>query len=140
MVFKEFDNGIFIPLLVSVGMSYDYLVSHFENAEKGYEGVWGSENEYESVDACVNLVKDKDDEGRYKILLRFMDEESMTMRTIVHECFHVSISICSFHGMGLGFNVGEDEHAAHIAGWSGYCVSEVLKILNDDSYGKKEER
>lgn len=140
MVLKKFDNGIFIPLVVSVGMSYDYLVGHFENAESGYEGVWGSEKDYENVDACVNLVKDNDDDGRFKILLRFMKEESMTMRTIVHECFHVAMSICSFHGMGLGFNVGEDEHAAHIAGWAGYCVNEVFKILNEESDGKKEDK
>ena len=66
------------------------------------------------------------------------------MRNILHECFHVVISICKFHNMSLGFNIGEDEHAAYIAGWAGNSVGEVwndvLKQERNKNGSKKKNK
>lgn len=39
---------------------------------------------------------------------------------------------CQFCNMSLGFKVGEDEHAAYIAGFAGDCVSEFINSKNTD--------
>lgn len=40
--------------------------------------------------------------------------------------------ICKLCNMSLGFKVGEDEHAAYIAGFAGDCVSEFINSKNTD--------
>lgn len=40
--------------------------------------------------------------------------------------FHVAMSVCQFCNMSLGFKVGEDEHAAYIAGFAGGCAYDFL--------------
>lgn len=136
MLLRQFDNDIFIPLVIAVGMPYDYLTSTYNNEEKGHEGDWDKEEVYEDVASCVNLVSDKSDEGNYKILWRFQSKSSITMQTIAHEAFHVAMSMCQFHGMALGFNVGEDEHAAHIAGWAGKCLGRIWEEINKEEEEK----
>lgn len=136
MYIKNFYNGIFIPLIIVVGMSYEDMKKRFYNAEKSSEGTWGDEEAYHIEAASVNLVKDLEDGGVYKILLNFRRKEDMSMRNITHECFHVAVSMASFHNMSMGFNIGEDEHLAHIAGWAGLCCGEVW---NDLEMGNKEE-
>ncbi len=54
------------------------------------------------------------------------------MRNICHESFHIAMSVCQFYNMSLGFKVGEDEHAAYIAGFAGDCVSEFINSKNTD--------
>lgn len=140
MYFREFESGIYVtPLIVSVGMDYDYLVKRFVNKESDD---WGKPENLEIEAAFGNLVADKEDYGKFKILLNFNRIEEMTMRNIVHECFHVAISICKFHNMSLGFNIGEDEHAAYIAGWAGNCVGEVWNDVSkkeDNKNGSKKK-
>lgn len=51
---------------------------------------------------------------------------------ICHESFHIAMSVCQFCNMSLGFKVGEDEHAAYIAGFAGDCVSEFINSKNTD--------
>lgn len=48
------------------------------------------------------------------------------MRNICHESFHIAMSVCQFCNMSLGFKVGEDEHAAYIAGFAGGCAYDFL--------------
>lgn len=48
------------------------------------------------------------------------------------ESFHIAMSVCQFCNMSLGFKVGEDEHAAYIAGFAGDCVSEFINSKNTD--------
>nr|DAM08367.1 MAG TPA: Putative zinc ribbon domain [Caudoviricetes sp.] len=36
------------------------------------------------------------------------------------------MSVCQFCNMSLGFKVGEDEHAAYIAGFAGGCAYDFL--------------
>lgn len=136
MYIKNFYNGIFIPLVIVVGMSYEDMKKRFHNAEKSSEGTWGDEEAYHIEAASVNLVKDLKDGGVYKILLNFRRKEDMSMRNITHECFHVAVSMASFHNMSMGFNIGEDEHLAHIAGWAGLCCGEAW---NDLEMENKEE-
>lgn len=135
MYLREFKSDVFVPLIISVEMDYDYLTSNFINLEKGHEGDLGDPEKYYSYAAMVNYVRDKRD-GLEKVLFRFNTKDSMTMRVIVHECFHVAMTICSIHNMSIGFHVGEDEHAAHIAGWAGYCCSEVFNDLDEEKTSK----
>lgn len=44
----------------------------------------------------------------------------------------IAMSVCQFCNMSLGFKVGEDEHAAYIAGFAGDCVSEFINSKNTD--------
>lgn len=43
-----------------------------------------------------------------------------------------TLCVCQFCNMSLGFKVGEDEHAAYIAGFAGDCVSEFINSKNTD--------
>lgn len=125
---KEFDFVIYpLKLVIMVGTPYEELASRFNNKEKGKEG-WDSEEYIETVASFVNLVLDTKDD-QYKILLYFKDKEKMTMRNICHESFHVAISVCSFCNMDLGFNVGQDEHPAFIAGFVGNCAGLMFNEL-----------
>lgn len=42
------------------------------------------------------------------------------------------MSVCQFCNMSLGFKVGEDEHAAYIAGLAGHCVGEFINNKDMD--------
>lgn len=42
------------------------------------------------------------------------------------------MSVCQFCNMSLGFKVGEDEHAAYIAGFAGHCVGEFINNKDMD--------
>lgn len=139
MYIREFKNDIFVPLIISVGMNYDYLTSNFINFEKGYEGDWGDPEKSYGYAAMVNYVRDKRD-GRDKVLLRFDVKDSMTIRIITHECFHVAMTICSIHNMSIGFHVGEDEHAAHIAGWAAVCCMDLLNEIKEKGEGEDGEK
>ena len=44
-------------------------------------------------------------------------------------------NICN---MSLGFKVGEDEHAAYIAGFVGNCAGEMFGFLEEEKDGKEE--
>lgn len=139
MYVRNFYNDIFISLIIVVGMSYEDMKKRFYNAEKSSEGKWGDEEAYNIEAASVNLVKDLENGGIYKVLLNFRRKEDMSMRNIVHECFHVAVSVASFHNMAMGFNIGEDEHLAHIAGWAGLCCGEVWNDLETENKEKDGE-
>ena len=69
MYFREFESGIYVtPLIVSVGMDYNYLVKRFVNKESDD---WGKPENLEIEAAFGNLVADKEDYDRFKILLNF---------------------------------------------------------------------
>ena len=45
---------------------------------------------------------------------------------------------CKQSNMSLGFKVGEDEHAAYIAGFVGNCAGEMFGFLEEEKDGKEE--
>lgn len=123
---KEFDFAIYpLKLVITVGLTHEELCEMYENAEPDHNGEWGSEDSMEKEAAFANLIKDKDD-GKFKILWNFQNKDEITIRNICHESFHIAMSVCQFCNMSLGFKVGEDEHAAYIAGFAGTCVTDVI--------------
>lgn len=139
MIEKEFDFVIYpLKLIITIGMDYKTLCDNFTNMEPGHEGEWGKEDDFEKEASFMNLVRDKRDK-RFKLLWNFSSDDEMTMRNICHESFHAAMSVCQFCNMSLGFKVGEDEHAAYIAGFVGDCASEMFGLLNDKEDGKEEE-
>ena len=63
MYLREFESGIYVtPLIVSVGMDYNYLVNRFVNKESDD---WGKPEDLEIEAAFANLVADKEDDGRF---------------------------------------------------------------------------
>lgn len=65
-------------------------------------------------------------DGRFAILWNFSSDDDITIKNTCHESFHVAMSVCQFCNMSLGFKVGEDEHAAYIAGFAGGCAYDFL--------------
>lgn len=137
MLEKEFDFVIYpLKLIITIGMDYETLCNRFECAESGSGGKWeGDEFDFQKMDSYISLVKDKNDDSYYKILWNFESSDVMTMNIICHESFHVATSVCSHLNMALGFNSGQDEHAAYIAGFAGDCASKMFGLLEE----KKEE-
>lgn len=87
---------------------------------------WGNKEDMDKEASFVNLVKDRDDDGRFAILWNFSSDDDITIKNTCHESFHVAMSVCQFCNMSLGFKVGEDEHAAYIAGFAGGCAYDFL--------------
>lgn len=114
------------------GDSYETLCDRFENMEPEHEGKWGDEDDMDKEASFVNLVRDRDDDDKFAILWNFSSDDDLIMRNICHESFHIAMSVCQFCNMSLGFKVGEDEHAAYIAGFAGDCVSEFINSKNTD--------
>lgn len=116
----EFDFVIYpLKLIITVGLDYKTLCDRFENMEPEHEGKWGDEDDMDKEASFANLVRDRYD-------------DDLIMRNICHESFHIAMSVCQFCNMSLGFKVGEDEHAAYIAGFAGDCVSEFINSKNTD--------
>lgn len=63
----------------------------------------------------------------------------MTTQNICHESFHAAMSVCQHCNMSLGFKVGEDEHAAYIAGFVGNCADEMFGFLEEEKMAKKNK-
>lgn len=80
----------------------------------------------------IDGVRHRDDDDKFAILWNFSSDDDLIMRNICHESFHIAMSVCQFCNMSLGFKVGEDEHAAYIAGFAGDCVSEFINSKNTD--------
>lgn len=132
MIEKEFDFVIYpLKLIITVGLDYKTLCDRFENIELDHEGEWGSEDNLEKEASFVNLVRDKHDDGRFKILWNFSGRYQMIMRNICHESFYIAMSVCQFCNMSLGFKVGKDEHAAYIAGFAGDCASKMFDLMDE---------
>lgn len=130
---QKFDFVIYpLKLIITVGLDYETLCNRFENMEPGHEGEWGDKEDMYNEASFVNLVRDKDDDGQFAILWNFSSDGNITMGRVCHESFHVAMSMCQFCNMSLGFKVGEDEHAAYIAGFAGDCVSEFINSKNTD--------
>ena len=120
---KEFDFVIYpLKLIITIGLDYKTLCDRFENAELDHEGEWGDEGDLDSEVSFMNLVRDND----------------MTIQNICHESFHAAMSVCQHCDMSLGFKVGEDEHAAYIAGFVGNCAGEMFGFLEEEKDGKEE--
>ena len=100
--------------------------------EPEHNGEWGNKEDMDKEASFVNLVKDRDDDGRFAILWNFSSDDDIMMRNICHESFHIAMSVCQFCNMSLGFKVGEDEHAAYIAGFAGHCVGEFINNKDMD--------
>lgn len=122
-----------MPLIIAVGMSYQDMVNRF-SCSKGKE--WGNEEDYEYFAAVTTVVKDREDDNRFKIFVGFSDTDQMTIKNIAHESFHVAICMCDFHGMEIGYDRGRDEHSAYIAGWAASCCMELLNKAKEK--GEKE--
>lgn len=90
------------------------------------------EDDMDKEASFANLVRDRDDDDKFAILWDFSSDDDLIMRNICHESFHIAMSVCQFCNMSLGFKVGEDEHAAYIAGFAGDCVSEFINSKNTD--------
>lgn len=126
----EFDFVIYpLKLIITVGLDYKTLCDRFENMEPEHEGKWGDEDDMDKEASFANLVRDRDDDDKFAILWNFSSDDDLIMRNICHESFHIAMSVCQFCNMSLGFKVGEDEHAAYIAGFAGDCVSEFIKVI-----------
>lgn len=80
----------------------------------------------------ILILTIRDDDDKFAILWNFSSDDDLIMRNICHESFHIAMSVCQFCNMSLGFKVGEDEHAAYIAGFAGDCVSEFINSKNTD--------
>lgn len=119
-------------LILTVGLDYKTLCDRFENMEPEHEGKWGDEDDMDKEASFANLVRDRDDDDKFAILWNFSSDDDLIMRNICHESFHIAMSVCQFCNMSLGFKVGEDEHAAYIAGFAGDCVSEFINSKNTD--------
>lgn len=138
MLAKEFDFVIYpLKLIITVGITYEDIVDRFDNKEEEC-AEWSDKKDFEYKSSFVNLVYDKSD-GLYKILWWFNNTHEMTMRNICHESFHVSMSVCQYCNMSLGFKVGEDEHAAYIAGFAGNCAGLMFNELKDNENGNNEK-
>lgn len=129
----EFDFVIYpLKLIITVGLDYKTLCDRFENMEPEHEGKWGDEDDMDKEASFVNLVRDRDDDDKFAILWNFSSDDDLIMRNICHESFHIAMSVCQFCNMSLGFKVGEDEHAAYIAGFAGHCVGEFINNKDMD--------
>ena len=136
---KEFDFVIYpLKLIITIGLDYKTLCDRFENAEPDHEGEWGNEGDLDSKASFLNLVRDKGDDRAFKLLWNFQRENELTMRNICHESFHAAMSVCQHCNMSLGFKVGEDEHAAYIAGFVGNCAGEMFGFLEEEKDGKEK--
>lgn len=132
MIEKRFDFVIYpLDLIITVGLDYETLCNRFENMEPGHEGEWGDKDDMDKEASFVNLVRDKDDDGQFAILWNFLSDDNITIGRVCHESSHVAMSVCQFCNMSLGFKVGEDEHAAYIAGFAGHCVG---KFADGNTY------
>ncbi len=120
-------------LIILVGADYEYVKGRFSMDD----GDPMDDINFEDYPVAVSSVRDSD--GYLKILVRLDDPEALSMRTTCHEALHVVLMYCRYCNMGVGLNVGEDEHAAYIAGWFGKCVSDVLDELENERH-KGDER
>lgn len=133
LCFDSYDLVIYpLKLIITVGLDYKTLCDRFENMEPEHEGKWGDEDDMDKEASFANLVRDRYDDDKFAILWNFSSDDDLIMRNICHESFHIAMSVCQFCNMSLGFKVGEDEHAAYIAGFAGDCVSEFINSKNTD--------
>lgn len=139
---KSFDfySDIYIPLIVSVAEDAETLNKNYEFCSPGSDmNEVRSESLMDEVSGFTARVRDKEDEMLYKILVWFPNLEAMTVRHITHEAFHATMFICYHHGMDIGMKIGQDEHAAYIAGWVANSCSLVYnELTNTKSNGKKK--
>lgn len=137
---KSFDfySDIFIPLIVSVGEDADTLNKNYEFCSPGSDlNKVESESLLDEMNGFTARVRDRKDDMLYKILVWFSDLEAMTVRNISHESFHATMFICYHHGMDIGMKIGQDEHAAYIAGWVANSCSLVYNELTKNKKKKK---
>ena len=139
---KSFDfySDIFIPLIVSVGEDADTLNKNYEFCSPGSDtNEVRAESLLDDVNGFTARVRDREDDMLYKILVWFSNTEAMTVRNIAHESLHATMFICYHHGMDIGMKIGQDEHAAYIAGWVANSCSLVYNELIKEN-GKKEKQ
>lgn len=137
---KSFDfySDIFISLIVSVGEDADMLNKNYEFCSPGSDmNEVESDSLLDDMNGFTARVRDREDDMLYKILVWFPDPEAMTVRNISHESFHATMFICYHHGMDIGMKIGQDEHAAYIAGWVANSCSLVYNELTKNKKKKK---
>lgn len=136
----DFYSDIFIPLIISVGEDADTLNENYVFDTPGSDASsLDSESFLDDVNGFTARVKDKNDDMLYKILVWFPNTKAMTVRNICHEALHATMFICYHHRMDIGMKMGQDEHAAYIAGWvANSCQLVYNELINKKSNGKKK--
>lgn len=87
---KKFDFVIYpLDLIITVGLDYKTLCDRFENMEPEHNGEWGNKEDMDKEASFVNLVKDRDDDGRFAILWNFSSDDDITIKNTCHECMSV---------------------------------------------------
>lgn len=87
---KKFDFVIYpLDLIITVGLDYKTLCDRFENMEPEHNGEWGNKEDMDKEASFVNLVKDRDDDGRFAILWNFSGDDDITIKNTCHECMSV---------------------------------------------------
>lgn len=78
---KKFDFVIYpLDLIITVGLDYKTLCDRFENMEPEHNGEWGNKEDMDNEASFVNLVKDRDDDGRFAILWNFSSDDDITIK------------------------------------------------------------
>ena len=141
---KSFDfySDIFIPLIISVSEDADTLNENYVFDTPGSDASsLDSEPLLGDVNGFTARVKDKNDDMLYKILVWFPNTEAMTVRNICHEALHATMFICYHHRMDIGMKMGQDEHAAYIAGWvANSCQLVYNELTKRKENGKKAKQ
>lgn len=78
---KKFDFVIYpLDLIITVGLDYKTLCDRFENMEPEHNREWGNKEDMDKEASFVNLVKDRDDDGRFAILWNFSSDDDITIK------------------------------------------------------------
>lgn len=112
---------------VLLGADEEYIVKTFANLEVEDQSWEGWTDDYGGRTIFVGNRTNH----RKEICFLFHSLSNMDVRTIGH-------SVCQHCNMSLGFKVGEDEHAAYIAGFVGNCAGEMFGFLEEEKDGKEE--
>lgn len=117
-----FNDNIFPRcLFIVVTDSAEYLNDIFEDFERE-NGI--KQDEYDRADAITFRCRHRES-GLYGVCVAFVNKKAMNVSNMAHEAVHVSAGIHYELGMSMGFNIGEDETFAYIAGWSADCMNQV---------------
>lgn len=63
--------------------------------------------------------------GKLGILTVFRSKKQMSIKNMAHEALHVATAIHKDCGMAMGFDSGQDETCAYLAGWAADCFNQV---------------
>lgn len=134
--YQQLFDPILYPLKLRVIVECDCEYLHnsfiFVHGDNGFD---------ENTDMFVSFVINKKLEY-YEVIVVFRKHEFMTVRNICHEAFHVATVFLKYLNMQMGYEIGQDEHPAYIAGWAGDCMIRVYNKIRDlkaKENGKEKE-